>query len=379
MGDRVGKAMALDGDYRSLMRRAGLVLGVLVPKNMPVLLDALTAHAAVSLKVVEPRYLLNEDWRAYARGEVDVPSERLKRTADSHGTTPEDMAERWRTHDVEEGPDFNSTRAIYFGQVLASGSVQSRHATFCTEEMTALVRSAATSQVAESALTLADLPSPAGVALLYDRAEPLLLRWATTSSGMVSANLADVKGIRRILADEFTDPDMHVPQPFEQATLSPPMSDEPPGPVEVFKPFGADGQYSSIRPDNAMNTLFALTHLSRQAKLASAEVHTVRSPGKDRRGRRRTRTDSITYLSYNTGEHQAQRGDEGAPSRVYSHRWVVRGHWRRQWYPSQNRHIPIWITDHIAGPADLPIEHRDKVLIAKPPPADDDDSAGGTP
>lgn len=374
----MSKAVVLDGDYLTLMRRADLVLGALVPKSMPVLLDALTEHATQSLKVVEPRYLLNEDWRAYACGEVDMPSERLAHTAQRLGTTPEDMAERWRTHGVEEGTDFHSTRAIYFGQVLASGSVQTRHAIYCTEEMTALVRSAAvTGQVAENALSLADLPSPAGVAYMYDRAEPLLLRWATTSAGMVSANLAELQGLRRIMADRFTDPDMHVPQPFEQARLSPPLTDLPPSPAEVFKPFGADGQYSAIRPDNAMNTLFALSHLARQAKLASADVQTVRSPGKDRRGRRRTRTDSVTYLSYNTTEHHGHRAEDGL-SRSYSHRWVVRGHWRRQWYPSLDRHVPIWITEYIAGPANLPIEHRDKVVIARPPAVDYEDAGAPT-
>ncbi|KKF03805.1 hypothetical protein [Mycolicibacterium obuense] len=372
----MSKGVVLDSDYRSLMRRADLVLAALVPKQMPVLLDALTAHAAQSLKVVQPRYLLNEDWRAFARGDVDEPSERLRNTADRLGTTPDEMAERWREHNAEEGTDFHSTRAIYFGQVLASSSVQSRHAIYCTEEMTALVRSAATRQVAESALSQADLPSPAGVAFLYDRSGPLLLRWASTSEGMVSANLAEIEGLKRLLADEFADPDMHVPQPFEQARLSAPLSDEPPGKVEVFKPFGAEGQYSAIRPDNAIHTLFALSHLSRQAKLAKAEIQTVRSPARDRRGRRRTRTDSITYLIYHTAAHQVQRDDDDR-GRTYSHRWVVRGHWRRQWYPSQNRHIPIWITEYIAGPQDMPIEYRDKVLIARPPTADEDEQESG--
>lgn len=151
------------------------------------------------------------------------------------------------------------------------------------------------------------------------------------------------------------------------------MSDEPPSPTTVIKPFGEDGQYSTIRPDNAINTLFALSHLARQARLANAEVQTVRSPTTDRSGRRRSRTDLITYLSYNTSEHQTRRDDDDGDSttRNYSHRWVVRGHWRRQWYASQNRHIPIWITEYIAGPADLPIEHRDKVRIVSTPKGSD--------
>jgi len=49
----VTKAVVLEADYLTLMRRADLVLDALVPKNMPVLLDALTEHATQSLKVVE--------------------------------------------------------------------------------------------------------------------------------------------------------------------------------------------------------------------------------------------------------------------------------------------------------------------------------------
>jgi hypothetical protein len=41
----------------------------------------------------------------------------------------------------------------------------------------------------------------------------------------------------------------------------------------------------------------------------------------------------------------------------------VRGHWRRQWYPSQSRHIPIWISETIAAPEDLPLKVKDKIRI----------------
>ena len=75
-------------------------------------------------------------------------------------------------------------------------------------------------------------------------------------------------------------------------------------------------------------------------------------------GRRRSRTDTITYLRYNSRSHT-----DGAGGGRYTHRWVVRGHWCRQWYPSLQRHVPIWITDYIAGPDDGPIVVRDKVTM----------------
>lgn len=40
----------------------------------------------------------------------------------------------------------------------------------------------------------------------------------------------------------------------------------------------------------------------------------------------------------------------------YSCQWVVRGHWRQQWYPSLQRHQPKWITPYVKGPDDKPLK-----------------------
>lgn len=359
-------------DYRNRMRRAALLLGALRPAQMPTLLDALDAHARRSMAIVAPRYQLNSDWRAYADGEVAEPSERLKEVAVRYRTTPDQMARQFRDmRAAGHDEDYEMTVAIYASQLLAEQSVESRHIIYCTEEMTALVRSAASEEVSQHAFTAADLPSPSGVAYLYDRGEPLLLRWTTADGGrQLAANLMNHGGIRRLLDDTFSDPDQHIAQPYQWVYLSEPQSDAPPSDTTVVTPFtGYDD--ARIRAVGAIYTLFALTHLSRQAKLAAAEALEVRSRFQDKKGRRRIRTDNITYLSYSP--RSAARSDGQRSGRTYSHRWVVRGHWRRQWYPSQNRHIPIWITDYIAGPDDLPIEHRDRVTIATPPPTDSSD------
>lgn len=60
------------------------------------------------------------------------------------------------------------------------------------------------------------------------------------------------------------------------------------------------------------------------------------------------------------GEQQPQDGDTN-PGRQYKHRWVVRGHWRRQWYPSIQAHRPKWIAPYLAGPDDAPLLGGDKV------------------
>ena len=38
----------------------------------------------------------------------------------------------------------------------------------------------------------------------------------------------------------------------------------------------------------------------------------------------------------------------------WAHRWLVRGHWRAQWYPSTQSHKVIWIDNYIKGPDEAP-------------------------
>lgn len=46
---------------------------------------------------------------------------------------------------------------------------------------------------------------------------------------------------------------------------------------------------------------------------------------------------------------------------AWSHRWLVRPHWRNQWYPSQGRHAPRWVRGHVKGPEDKPVLARPTV------------------
>lgn len=51
--------------------------------------------------------------------------------------------------------------------------------------------------------------------------------------------------------------------------------------------------------------------------------------------------------------HHPHKG-EGVPVE-WGCQWVVRGHWRDQWYPSMRRNQPIWIAPYIKGPEDKPL------------------------
>jgi hypothetical protein len=46
---------------------------------------------------------------------------------------------------------------------------------------------------------------------------------------------------------------------------------------------------------------------------------------------------------------------------AWSHRWLVDGHWRAQWYPSDTQHRLIWIAPHVKGPEHLPLVVKRRV------------------
>jgi hypothetical protein len=51
--------------------------------------------------------------------------------------------------------------------------------------------------------------------------------------------------------------------------------------------------------------------------------------------------------------------------RAYTHRWIVSGHWRNQWYPSQGSHAPKWIESYLKGPDDKPIKEAVRVFAVR--------------
>jgi hypothetical protein len=55
----------------------------------------------------------------------------------------------------------------------------------------------------------------------------------------------------------------------------------------------------------------------------------------------------------------------GDGSREFHHQWIVRGHWRQQWYPAREVHRPVWIAPHIKGPEGAPLIGGEKVYAWK--------------
>lgn len=69
--------------------------------------------------------------------------------------------------------------------------------------------------------------------------------------------------------------------------------------------------------------------------------------------------DEQTVVIVRLRREDSERHDPSGESANYSHRFIVHGFWRRQWYPSIKDHRQIYIDDYVKGDPGLP-------LIVKP-------------
>lgn len=73
------------------------------------------------------------------------------------------------------------------------------------------------------------------------------------------------------------------------------------------------------------------------------------------------RTNVMILRAYE--ERAAYHRDSSVTDAVdWQLQWLVRGHWRNQWYPSLKLNQPKWIMPYIKGPPDKPLVIREKAV-----------------
>lgn len=75
---------------------------------------------------------------------------------------------------------------------------------------------------------------------------------------------------------------------------------------------------------------------------------------------------SVRVVRLHAGDYQAHPRAGAAMPVEWSHRWLVSGHWRQQWYPSRGQHLAKYILPHVKGPADKPLIVKDTVRAIVP-------------
>jgi hypothetical protein len=72
--------------------------------------------------------------------------------------------------------------------------------------------------------------------------------------------------------------------------------------------------------------------------------------------------EEITFVTLRRPEPRRHGKEEELAGVDWKHRWIVSGHYRAQWYPSEAAHHVIWIAPYMKGPEDAPlIEHAYRV------------------
>lgn len=71
----------------------------------------------------------------------------------------------------------------------------------------------------------------------------------------------------------------------------------------------------------------------------------------------RSKADSVCHVVRLRRERNDRNAEPAEHASVdWEYRWIVRGHWRRQWFPARQTHAPVWIHPHIKGPENKPFK-----------------------
>lgn len=132
-------------------------------------------------------------------------------------------------------------------------------------------------------------------------------------------------------------------------------------PVEEFMLPGPDEAESTL---SWARLVFATFQLAAQDNLAETAHERTPRPERRRTQHAGLAERDVRVIRLRRGLVEARAETEpDAGGRAWRHRWVVRGHWRNQWYPSLDDHRPKWIAPYLKGPTDAPLLGGDKVTV----------------
>jgi hypothetical protein len=125
--------------------------------------------------------------------------------------------------------------------------------------------------------------------------------------------------------------------------------------VNIFHDDIPSGEFATqIKFIQVYNRL-ALQKIIKQEVTSPTNRETRRRMGKLARN---AKTDVVTIILRQIETQKA----EGESQIEWQHRWLVRGHWRKQWLPSVHGHRQQWIAPYVKGPEDKPLVIKPRVF-----------------
>lgn len=139
--------------------------------------------------------------------------------------------------------------------------------------------------------------------------------------------------------------------------------------------FGDAPPSEGYTPGFYQRVMAAFWTLAQQPKMTTTSQAAPGQPTDQRRNRRAGVIDPNAPVHV-IRLHHAPTYDTSSPARStpgdrhVKVRFVVRGFWRSQWYPSVQQHRHIWIDSHWRGPEDAPVVGGERIFLAHGPKVD---------
>lgn len=90
-------------------------------------------------------------------------------------------------------------------------------------------------------------------------------------------------------------------------------------------------------------------------KILTTTARPIQNRQARRRIARRLQHEPIVKVVELRRREHAQHDESHETHTEWSCQWLVRGHWRQQYFPSTSENRPIWITPYVKGPSDKPL------------------------
>lgn len=121
------------------------------------------------------------------------------------------------------------------------------------------------------------------------------------------------------------------------------------------------GEQVAIAKVSTINMLAATWSLMGQETVASTQRQVFQpSSGQYKKGRRPGTVTTVALRRMRVVSEEIDR----ETGRKYTHRFVVRGHWRQQAHgPNRSERRTIWVPSYIKGPEGAPLLHSEKVMV----------------
>lgn len=136
-----------------------------------------------------------------------------------------------------------------------------------------------------------------------------------------------------------------------------------------FLPWRNGDSLGSIRPTDhvapyapgVIRIIAAIGLFMQQRVVVSHIAHASRNVYKQTLIRTGKEPPELRIVKLRANESRIYERSE-SEGREWSMRWVVRGHWRSQWFPTKKAHSQVWIAPYIKGPEGKPVIGSRKIF-----------------